>query len=243
MQKVTSPGLPPWPTLWMDKRNTRAFVKVRHPTWRSYECAYFATELVVLSICCCIACVAWSVFSTPDVALRSFFVGLALVISFPMVCLAARESLREPLARMIFATQTTLWITEDSLIFKSRLYSSPVVVWRQWHDKPVGIKFIVQEDAEAKKYITDQKPDRKWPRAPFNEASILDLVVITPTGFGGEVPATSGGLQRSIPISEVSSRVAQKFSMVCTAALMLIPTEEQKPTSTPDQGVDIDVAR
>ena len=242
MQKVTSPGLPPWPPLWMDERNSRAFVKVRHPTWRSYERAFFTTELVVWSICCGIACVAWTVFSTPNVALRLFFVALALVISFPMVCLAARASLRESLARTIFPTQTTLWITEESVIFKSRLYSSPVVVWRQWHDRPVGIKFIVQEDAEANKYITDQKPERKWPRAPFNEASILDLVVITPTGFGGEVPATSGGLQRSIPVSEVSSRVAQKFSMVFSAALMLIPTEEQKPRSTTNQGVDIDAA-
>jgi len=242
MIQVSSPGLPPWPKLWFDKKRNKAVVIVRHPTWRSYECAYLATEFVVWAINGGIACGVWTIFATPSLALRVFFLLLALIICFPIVALATRSALRDPLAKQIFASKTTFWVTEDAVIFKSRLYTSPVVVWRQWKDKPIGIKFIVQPDADANRYITDQQQQRKWPRTPITEASIVGLVVATPTGYDGAMPTTSGNLQRSIPISEVSSRFAQKFSMVFSAALLLVPLEEQKPKSSTTVGVDIDAA-
>ena len=241
MIQITSPGLPPWPKLWFDRRQPRAIVKVRHPTWRSYECAYYATEIIVWVVNGGIACTAWTMFSTPELALRVFFVFMALIICFPMAALATRAALRDPFARQVFATKTTFWVTEESVIFKSRLYTSPVVVWRKWKDKPIGIKFIVQQDPDANRYITDHQQQRKWPRTPISEASVIGLVVATPTGHDGAMPTTNGNLQRSIPISEVSSRFAQKFSTVFAAALLLVPLEEeQKRTGTQSNGVDID---
>lgn len=242
MIQVNSPGLPPWPTLWFDRRKSRAVVRVRHPTWRSYECAYFATEFMVWIINGGIAYSVWMVFSTPELALRVFFVFLALIICFPIAALTTRSALRDPLARLVFATRTTFWVTKEAVIFKSRLYSSPVVAYRLWKDKPIGIKFIVQQDADANRFITDHQPQRKWPRTPINEAAVIGLVVATPSGYDGAMPTTSGNLQRSIPISEVSNRFAQKFSTVFAAALMLIPLEEQKQKTNTTQGVDIDAA-
>ena len=240
MIQVNSPGLPPWPKLWFDKMQRKAVVVVRHPTWRSYECAYLATEFVVWMVNGGIAFTAWTVFATPELALRVFFVLMAFIICFPMAALATRSALRDPFARQVFATKTTFWVTENSVIFKSRLYSSPVVVWRQWKDKPIGIKFIVQPDADANRYITDHQQQRKWPRTPINEAAVIELVVSTPTGYDGALPTANGNLQRSIPISEASGRFAQKFSTVFAAALLLVPLEEQKRKPTKSNGVDID---
>lgn len=242
MIQANSPGLPPWPKLWFDRKRDRAVVTVRHPTWRSYECAYLATDCIVWIICGVIACLVWMLFATPELGLRVFFVLVAIVICFPMVALATRAALREPIARLLFPTKTTFWVTEDSVVFKSRLYQAPVVVWRQWKGKPIGIKFIVQPDAEANQYITDHQPKRKWPRTPISEASIIGIVVSTPTGYDGGIPSSGGNLQRSIPVSEVSSRLAQKFSTVFSAALMLVPLEESESRRSEANGVDIDVA-
>ena len=240
MIQVTSPGLPPWPKLRFDKNQRKAVVIVRHPTWRSYECSYLVTEVIVWIINAIIVYSAWTIFSTPNVILRIFFVLMAAIICFPIAGLATRTTFRDPLARQLFPTKTIFWVTEASIIFKSRIYASPVVVWRKWKDKPIGTKFIVQQDAEATKYITDQQNQRKWPRTPINEAAVIELVVSTPTGYDGALPTANGNLQRSIPISEASGRFAQKFSTVFAAALLLVPLEEQKRKPTKSNGVDID---
>ena len=241
MIQVSSPGLPPWPKVWFDRNQSRAVIKAKHATWRSYEWAYRVTEGVVWLINLGIVFVVWQIFATPELILREFFVFVAVFVCFPMVAIATRAALHDALARQVFATATVFWVTEESIDFKSWLYSSPVVIWRKWKGKPIGVKFLVQQDADASRYIADRQ-QRKWPRSQIDEAAIIGIVVATPSGYDGEMPVTSGSLQRSIPISETSSRLAQKFTTAFNAALMLVPLEEQTTGQTVTQGVDIDSA-
>ncbi len=242
MRQASSPGLPLWPRLWHTKDGSKCVVKVRHPTWRSYECSYFATEVIIWIGAGVICYATWKIFVTPQIGLRLFFVVLSLALSIPLFSLAMRISLRDMLARVLFATTTKICFTDTAIIFKSRLYATPIVVWRRWHDFPVGLKFIVQDDADAKKYLASRKSDRKWPRAPIDEAAVIDLVVINPSGMQGNLPAREGsGIQRSITVTEVSSRFAQKFTTVFNTAVMILESAEQEQETATSEGKDIDV--
>jgi hypothetical protein len=243
MIQVSSPGLPPWPKVWLDQQLNRAMVIAKHATWRSYEIAYRVTEWLLLSFQLMFVLIAWRLLATPNTPLRVVLVLIAWMVFAALISTFTRLVFPEPLARYIFATKTTLWVTDRSIIFKSRLYRSPVVVWRSWKDKSVRLRFIIQSDPEAANYLADQQYQRKLPRGPINEAAIVTLVIATPQSKDSHQAVDQTALQRAVPIMEVSNRQAQKFSTAFDAALMLIGNEVQ--TQTPEsysRGIDIDAA-
>ena len=240
MKQMSSPGLPQWPKLWFDAELQLATIVVRHATWRSYEWACWTTEVMVWMVNGIILLGAWLVFETPNIGVRIGLVLVAWIVCTGLASMATRKTFRDPLARFVFATTTTVWATTDSVIFKSRLYVSPVVAWREWKGRPIRFKFVVESDPDAVSYLTDHRGDKDWPRGPINEAAIISLVVTTPSSQTSAVPTNHTNLQRAIPISEVSSRHAQKFSTVFSAALDLVSPKAEQIEQSVNLGVDID---
>lgn len=239
---MISPGLPPWPRLWFDPERKRAMVTVRHPTWRSYEWAFWWSEVLVWIFNFALACVIWNSIPVEENAYRVMITLIAACICFPIASFATRLTFRDALARQIFATKTVLWVTPTAIIFKSRLFTRPVVIWRQWNDKPIKTGFIIQPDLDAANYLSDQQQQRKLPRGSINEAMLIEAVITTP---GRHAISVSGGnetLQRSIPITEVCGRFAQRFSTVFTAALLLAIEDEEAPSENNSAGTDIDAS-
>ena len=242
MIQVTSPGLPSWPKLWLDKANNRSLVVCKYPSWRSYEWAIGTMNWVVVIANLVLILVAWEVLQTPDLSVRILLVFVAWAISAPLLTLAIKASAIEPLAKYIFPTKTKFYVTENSVVFKSRLYAAMVVVWRQWKNNPLRFRFVIQLDPEAAKYLEERRQRRKQPNPAIKEASIVSLVITTPQS--GEIQQLSGhdSLQRAIPITEIAGRDAQKFSTVVNAALQLIQGENTEAAKSTSIGVDIDAA-
>jgi len=243
MIRVTAPGLPTFPKLWFDPKQRRAKVSMRHPTWHSYEWAIRATELITWITCGVLTWLIWPLippFEDWVVRVIAFLFVAAFVCGIAAAVL--RVSLREFLARQLFATRTVLWFTPEAIVIRSRLYARPVVVWRRWNAHPVSVRFILQEDRNAQVYANSFQRRRRSPADHLKEAVMLEVVVLTANRQSKVDFMGQSAVFRSIPISEVSSRWAARFTMVYTAAAALTSPVQTTQSSQPAAGVDIDAA-
>lgn len=172
-------------------------------------------------------------------ALRGSGAFLIVAFVFPIARPLIETASRGFLARQIFASRTTLWTSEKAIAFKSRFYSKPVVVWRRWKGQTVMGKFILDRDQNAMRYATDERQNKPGPRSHLDEAMVLEIVI---SAMNKDVPTAirgQGPLQRTVPVTEVNSQLATKFTMVFAAATMLtqIPNDKRSQTT---QGTDID---
>lgn len=181
----------------------------------------------------------WLRLPVQNPALRGAGAFLIVVIVFPMARPLIETASRGFLARQIFASRTTLWASEKAIAFKSRFYAKPVVVWRRWKGQTVMGKFILNRDQNAMRYATDERQNKPGPRSHLDEAMVLEIVI---SAMNKDVPMATRGqgpLQRTVPVTEVNSQLATKFTMVFAAATMLtqIPNDKRSQTT---QGTDID---
>ncbi len=241
MQRVTAPGLPSSPALYFDNETKRAKVTVRHPTWHSRERAMKAATLVVLIVFGFLVWLNCQLFTgaPPETVLLLIFGSL---ITFPIVAFAIRYSLTGFFERQIFPARTTFWFTPNAIAFKSRLYSNPVIVYRNWKNRPVKISFILDFDQEAMNFSNSIPFKKKHPKDHLNHSEILTIVI---KAIDEAVPSDHYGLpdaQRSIPVTELSNRLGRKFTLVYAAAASMTaakPSVVETPRAT---GTDIDSA-
>ena len=239
MKRVTAPGLPNKPVLYFDEETKRAKVSIRHATWQSREWAMKTTK-IILAIA--LGIYVWQVIrilsgSRPEDIMVTIVGSLILI---PIAIHAIRYTLIGFLERQIFPARTTLWFTPNAIAFKSRLYASPVVVWRTWKGQPVKISFILDMDQGALDYADTLHHMKRFYRSHFNSSEMLSMVVkAVDQGIGAEHLGQPDA-QRLIPITEVSNRVSRKFTLVyATAASMtaIKPSVAETPRSN---GIDID---
>ncbi len=240
MIQVNSPGLPPWPPLRWDEAENKAVVNVRHATWRSFEWSYYLTEALVWAGKIAIVLGVWHTLPIEGPAYRVFATLGLIIILFPIASYVTRTALRGAIARQLFPTMTRVWVTADAIIFSSRIFTQPVVIWRHWKGLAVKTRFIIQPDAEANRYLRDQ-PQRKLPRGPLEEAALIEAVVATPNEEGSLMSAGQHALQKSIPLTETSNENARKIATVFSAAILLVDSRASQTNKTkPATGIDID---
>lgn len=239
MQRVTAPGLPASPALYFDSEKRQAKVSVRHATWHSREWALRVTNWLVLLIVGLLVRFLWQLFEYAPPA-KILTLLLVAIIAFPIATYAIRFSLIGFLERQIFPTRTTFWFTSNAIAFKSRLYSNPVVLWRNWKSQPVKISFTLVRDGQASEYADRIPYTKKRSRDHFSRSEIL-TVIIKATGQGvsfdqyGQPDA-----QRAIPVTEVSNRVGHNFTLVYANAATLTAIESSVVEAPRTSGTDID---
>ncbi len=239
---VSAPGLPSWPKLWFDPLNHRAKVIARHATWRSHQLALCVAEVFVVIGIATLAVVVWFCIWQYEPAVRIWIILIALFAGVPAVSIVIRHGLRGPLARQVFATRTILMAGPDAIAFQSRLYQKPVVVWRKWQERAVHAKFIVQRDPDASVFLSDsfRQTNKNSPRSHLDEAMMIEVVLTTGSKNDAMSFGNSSTIQRTIPVTEVSGRLARKISMVFTAACILTDKRRESSNHKPIDGVDID---
>ncbi len=240
MRRISAPGLPPYPKLKFDPVKRRAIVSARHATWRSVEWALRCTEVLVWTSNLGLAWFIWQRVPPYELSARVAVFLLALAVCLPIATFAIRQALPGFLARRMFATKTVLWFTPDGIAFRSRLYEKPVIVWRRWNGRPVRVRFIVQPDDDAASYANGADPRQRKPLEHLREARMLEIVLTTVNRQRNTDLNNEGTILRSIPITEINGRLAMKFTMVYTAAVMLTGSSLELCSRPPSDGVDID---
>jgi len=239
LKRISAPGLPPWPRLYFDQDKKIAVVSARHATWRSFEWARRASYVLLAAATAVVAYLLWIRLPIQDPAMRGAGAFLITAFVFPIAKPLVENASRGFLARQIFASRTILWASEKAIAFKSRFYSKPVVVWRYWKGQTVTGKFILNRDQNATRYATDERQNKPGPRSHLDEAMVLEIVI---SAMDRDVPMTSRGqgpLQRTVPVTELNSQLATKFTMVFAAATMLTQKTDEKQEQS-GSGTDID---
>lgn len=236
LTRVTAPGLPPYPRLWMDPRTRRAVVSVRHATWQSDDWAIRATILSSIALTIALAWIVWPRLQIEDVVGRVFVFIFVVAFIYQLADYVLQRSLRHFFARQVFATRTTLWFTPEAIALQSRLYDKPLLVRRNWRDLPVRIRFIVQTDTYAQN-LASYRGNRA---SHLQESRMLEMVLTTndrqrDTNYQGQE-----AILRTIPITEVHSWLAPRFTMVFTAAAALTAVPRHHQQSNTTLGTDID---
>lgn len=217
-RRVTAPGLPNWPKLYVDQRTRRAFVVARHATWRSYFCASRCAMLLTWISYLVIVGMIWQLTEGLENAYRVVPTLVPCVILFPLAKFAVTQGSIGFLARQVFPTRTRVWVSPRAFAFRCRLYTRPVVIWRHWKGQNVQISFIMNRDDDAAREQVNANPNQRSLQTYLNEAMILEAVVAS-TSEDNPTAKSNQLLRRSIPVTEVSSRVARKFSTVLNAAV------------------------
>ncbi len=237
--RVSAPGLPPLPRLYFDPRQRRAVVAARHPTWRSHQHAIRVTELTSWALTILVAFLLWPLTAMEDMVCRVALFVLAMAIIYEILNYLLHRTWRYFLARQVFATRTVLWFTPEAIAFRSRLYERPVVIWRNWKTLPVRVKFILQPDRDIPSQNPRARPARNIPVEHLHEAMVLELVLTAHDRRRNVNSGSQDAVLRAIPITEISSRLATRFTMVYSAAAMLT-APVQTSVEREAQGADID---
>lgn len=240
MIQITAPGLPPYPPLMFDSERRQAVVSVKHPTWQSHGWAIYTTHLMVWLTTALFAYQLFGLVQAFDSVLQ-FILWLFLTLFFYSgTHYSFHRSLRYFLAHRIFATKTSLWFSAEAVTFKSRLYAKSVVVWRSWMALPVMLKFILQPDLDLQQIVRNYRTNLKVPSEHLFESAMLEIVITSIDRQRNIDQNTQGMILRSIPVTEISSRLATKFTMVCAAALMLTAANPEMVAKKSEQGIDLD---
>ncbi|MEZ6061126.1 MAG: hypothetical protein R3C19_12240 [Planctomycetaceae bacterium] len=242
--QVTAPGLPPWPKLWYDERNKRVLVTARLPTWRSVEWAARACALIWISIAVYAARWMWRFllndYQPGEAFMLSVFGTLILIIFLrPLV----HASMRNFLARQIFSSRFTVWFRPDAIAFRSRLYDNGVILRRTWKGQPVQGRFELTTDTAAQELNDDWDVRKRIQgNSHLKTASILRMIVTTTNPHRDLALTSQPNFVRDIPLTEIDTSHAQRFTIVLSAAASLTsqPPKSKQRTS---HGVDIDAPR
>lgn len=223
---VTSPGLPPWPKLYIDSNNRKAMCSIRIPTWKSHFLARSLCVYLVWVFVALIITLLWlqlEQFSWVDKLIILIPAGYFLV---PVSRYLTFEALPEFLARRLFARRTRFWFTEEAIAFQSQLYSKPVVVWREWRGLPVRSQFIVEQDRDAADFLQKNSHLVETPIRQISESALIELVITIARRDAGLGAAGQEKLLRKLPVVEVNSEQATQLSIVCAAAINLTTTKK-----------------
>ena len=236
-QLLTAPGLPSWPKLYVNLETRRACVVARHPTWRSYQYAWHVALLLSWLGYVIAAVSAWHYWESDDLIVRISFTLISCLLLFPIIKFATIHGAVGFLARQVFPTRTTVWVSASGLAFRSRLYGRPIVIWRHWKGQAVRLSFILNRDDDATCTGLNLKPAQRMLQIHLNEAMILEIVVSSATE-NGQLTSNEQFLRRSIPMTEVSSRNARKFTTVFAAAFAITSKVIEAPKNR--GGIDVD---
>lgn len=241
-QRVSAPGLPPLPKLWLDAKNTRAYVCVKLATWRSHERSRITVTLLRFCLNIGVGVYIWGRLSVLQNIVGQVLITLFLVSIFAgLTRKILHDGLEGFFARQLLAVRTKFWFTSEIIAFKSRLYENGVIVRRSWNGQPVQGRFDLSNDdgiTEARSQHSQQQQVRD--NSHLRNASILRLVI---SAFNPNQTMAQGqqpSFLRAIPVLEIDSRDAQKLTVVLTAASTLTSRNENETTSQSGQGVDID---
>lgn len=241
MYRAIAPSLPPYPKLMFNPAARRAVVSVWHPTWQSHEWAKYPTEAVVWIVVGLFAWFLWPYLPPTEGPYRILFCFFATVAFSPIAAFFLRQSLRGFLARRIFPTKTVIWFTPNAIAFKSRLYAKPVVVWRKWQSQTVRIRFILQPDRNAEILAKQLRSEPKQTAIDhLEESQLLEMVLTTSDKPKQTNLQSQEGLLRTIPITEINSRLATRFTIVFAAAAALTAAIQSPTTNEARKGTDID---
>lgn len=239
--RVTAPGLPPWPGLYLDASQQRAVVSFRLATWRSWARACWLTKIAAWIINLLAATYLWQWLNfIPNPLARGFLAfvgwGISATITKPLFPAAFAGFL----ARQMFATRSTFWFTPQAIACRSPLYENHVLLERHWHGHPVQIRFDITLDTDAQQQasLSAETPHRL--RRQYQSAQLLRLIISTHDPHRTIQTVSNGSLMRSIPLSEIDARDAAPVATVLTAATAL--TARMPKVQTPQTaGIDIDV--
>ena len=241
--QVSAPGLPPWPQLWFDAQHKHAVVSARLATWRSVESAARACGIIWLLGSIIAGWRLWLHFSDQFQRGEALLVTLfcvAIVVAFarPIV----HGAFRGFLARQIFCSRVRVWFRPNAIAFRSRLYSSPVVLWRSWKGDPVQGRFELTNDPEAAELDDWDARKRIQGSAHLKHAYVLRMIVTTTNPHKELTFTHQSNFVREIPMLEISAEDSARFTTVLTAAASLTATkpDDVRPNNQATTGIDID---
>jgi hypothetical protein len=240
--RVTSPGLPSWPSLLLDTRHKRAVVSIRLATWRSWLWAHRASLLMGW---CVNLWAGWWVWEWSELLADPLVGGCLAVLGFG-VGGALTKPLFPPaldgfLARQVFASRSRVWFTPEVIAFRSRLYTNGVLLWRRWRDQPVQFKFDITSDPEAAEQRSAMTPAQAALGPRLQSAHLLRLVISTFDPSRVFTQATQANVVRSLPLLEVDLCDAQRLTVVLSTAAALTAAPVTRTVHQPG-GVDIDAS-
>ena len=238
MQVVQMPGLPPHPKLYFDAQELRAKISVRHPTWQSVERAIYIAEGVIAAITIVNAWLAWHYLpSTGDMIFQVMLWCFCIAVAYAAAKFLLRRPLREFLARQLFSTRTTFWFTPQAVVFRSRLYARPVLLWRFSGTTPLLLRFVAQPDVEAIAYAEGQSTKRQCPKEHLSQSRMLSVIIHGLDRRQELLSSYNGNSIRSLPVTEMGVYMAIRLPMVCQAAAALTASRCSERKS---DAIDID---
>ncbi|MBR9800411.1 hypothetical protein GYB59_01335 [bacterium] len=241
-KRVTAPGLPAWPRLYLDAGQGRAVVPLRLTTWRSWERAYLTTQGMAVLLNLLAAAYAWHWLAfLPNVIVRGVITfvayGVAATITKPLVPAAFAGFL----ARQLFSFRSTAWFTPHVVAFRSPLYENGVQLTRTWQGQPVQVRFDMGPDREAQTRLANQQSHAQQRRQHYQSAQLLRLVIATADPYRTPHAVNQMPTMRSLPLAEIDAEDVAAVVSVLTAASMLTGGRGET-AKTHSAGHDIDTS-
>ena len=95
--------------------------------------------------------------------------------------------------------------------------------------------------AQARAAELRYSPKKKQPLNHLEESQRLEVVITLPNQQSYQPSASKETLLRTVPITEINTQLAHRFTTVLAAATTLTATEQSPQTNNPTSGIDIDL--
>lgn len=214
---------------------------MRHATWRSYEWAYITARIVSWVLLAVLLFWLAKLLSAIHPVVLPMIVLYAWALLGPSICTIIRRALHGFLARKIFCTRFVAWITSEAIGIQTSEFPNGIVVWRKWNGLTVRGRLSTTSDGLAMQRRQSLSKRPAEDRSHFETARTLRLIISTDSKNRVNAGAQSQSM-RAIRLTCIDERMAEKLSVVLSAAMALTVDATSKPKrkwETP-KGVDID---
>lgn len=238
MIQVSAPGLPIWPRLLADKPSRTAMLATRIANWKSWWWACWTTECLGWSLAAVAIVAIW--YRVADEDLRVFICLLAFVVAMTAIQFVLRPMLAPLLARQLFSTRLKIHFTPDAIQVFTSLYEHPLILWRTWNGHHVKIQFHTQWDQEAQQRGSGGMLDKYGKQGLLHDSVELSVILSTNCPTQGVCPGELESILRTLPIVQMDSSDAGKFTMVLSAAFNMTHPDPSVVSESWTEGIDID---
>jgi len=180
---------------------------------------------------------AWRFLDPMQPAYRVGVLLFGCAFAFPMIKFVTVHGFVGFLARQVFATRTSVWVSPRVFAFRSRIFVNPVAIWRLWKGQLVRLSFILNQDDDAALVASELRQNQQALQSHLKEAMVLE-VVVSARNTADPLTSSEQLLRRTVPVTEISVRNARRFSTVLAAAVAITAKLDLDPK--PVGGTDID---
>lgn len=221
-------------------------MKTRIPNWESVERGKLASKALALAYIP-VAIFAANALIPPigEPIGQLITVGIAALFGSIIGVRVLRKALPGPLSRFVFARGLMVYVSRDTVAFKSWYYDDGIRMDRVFTDGELAIHPSIADDPEAAEFKADlprQKAgEPHQSRHHFDTSKQLQLVIRAGVANPLEGERDHQGGLRTIPVASMNNTTAENILALINAAMQLTAVSSPRTTARRAVGLDLDM--